>query len=266
MARPVRPVGQPTRGKTAVNRLRRIDAWVALAMPGVLRGDAPLAVDVGYGARPWTTLEMAERWRRVEPSLRVLGVEIDPQRVEAALPFADPPATVFVRGGFDLAPVLGSQRARLIRAMNVLRQYEEAEVAAALARMAASLEPDGVLLEGTSDETGGMAVFDVWRPAASGALRHERLVFATSFRAGHEPADFRARLPKRLIHRALDTEPARFFDDWQRAWATARGRGLTGSREAWVAAAMLLRERGWPVDARKRLLERGYLALGTPLG
>ena len=38
---------------------------------------------------PRTTLESARRFRRVNPELPILGVEIDKERVEAALPYAD---------------------------------------------------------------------------------------------------------------------------------------------------------------------------------
>lgn len=265
-----RPSGQPTRGKTALNRLRQVDVYVALAMPGVLRGDPPLVVDLGFGAEAWTTLEMAERWRRIEPSLHVLGVEIDPERVANALPFAEPPATDFALGGFNLADVLGLRQARVVRCYNVLRQYDETEVADALQQIARAVEPGGVLIEGTSNPTGAMVAFDVWRRAEDDAeeiLSHEALVFGTNFREMHGPVDFQTILPKRLIHRMMDAEPRRFFDDWRKATAMTRSLGQTGKRENWVDSSELLRERfGWPIDRRKRLAERGYLVLANDLG
>jgi len=82
-----RPVGQLTRGKTARNRLRRVDNFVMQYDPFLLRrGDDALFVDVGFGAEPITTLESAVRFRRLNPSLRVLGVEIDRERVTALAP------------------------------------------------------------------------------------------------------------------------------------------------------------------------------------
>ena len=271
-----RPEGQPTRGKTAVNRLRRVDVFVALAMVSVLRGDSPLAVDLGFGERPWTTLELAERWRRVNPGLRVLGIEIDPVRVEAALPFADPPRVGFARGGFDVASVTGPGMVRVVRCLNVLRQYEEAGVDAALARIAEAIEVGGALIEGTSNPTGRIVVFDVYRKrlpqpagdtapgivgAPRGALAHEALVFATNFRAPTDTDEFRTIAPKRLIHRMLDETPSRFFEDWERASVAARALGEPGTARHWAEAARLLGGKGWPVDRRKRLLERGFLVL-----
>ena len=145
-ANPRRPQGQPTRGKTARNRLRRVDTFVALYDPTVLRReDGPFAgayfVDLGYGAEPVTTLESAERFRRLNPHLPVLGVEIDPSRVAAAQPYAGE-RTHFRLGGFNLP--LGrsadgtAESVRLIRAFNVLRQYEESEVAGAWSMLARS--------------------------------------------------------------------------------------------------------------------------------
>ncbi|MCB0056710.1 MAG: hypothetical protein KDE45_06795, partial [Caldilineaceae bacterium] len=52
---PRKPQGQPTRGKTARNRLRRVDTFLLRYDPALLR-DAESApawvVDLGYGAEP----------------------------------------------------------------------------------------------------------------------------------------------------------------------------------------------------------------------
>ena len=45
----------------------------------------------------------------------------------------------------------------LVRAFNVLRQYDESEVADAWQTMTAALAPGGVLVEGTCDELGRLA-------------------------------------------------------------------------------------------------------------
>jgi hypothetical protein len=99
-------MGHPTRGKTAANRLRRVDNFILLHEPSLLtRTDGlfvdSLFVDIGYGLDARTTLENAARFRRLNPNLKILGVEIDKERVEAALPFADN-NTFFRLGGFNL--------------------------------------------------------------------------------------------------------------------------------------------------------------------
>src|SRR3954463_4850542 len=115
-------VGHSTRGKTGRNRLRRTDTWVA--RDGILRFvSAPLYVDVGYGAEPSTTLETYRRLTVVAPDLRGVGVDIARSRVEHAQYSAQSGRIDFALGGFDL-PLPPDQRATVVRAMNVLRQYD----------------------------------------------------------------------------------------------------------------------------------------------
>ena len=87
---------------------------------------------------------LAQRLQARYPSARVLGLEIDPERVAAAKAHSSPPQLDFARGGFELAgtsPVL-------VRAFNVLRQYDEAAVAPAWATMCAGGgQAGGVLIE-----------------------------------------------------------------------------------------------------------------------
>lgn len=262
MLRRKRPLGQPTRGKTALNRLRQIDVYVALALESLLVGGVPLIVDVGYGVYPWTTLEMWERLLRLNARLRVLGVEIDPERVATAQPYAAPPYIDFQLGGFDLLRVLNGQRARLIRCYNVLRQYDERAVAPALAEMALALEENGVLIEGTSNPSGRLVAFDVYRMQKD-QLSHEALVFGTNFRAPVEAVDFQAILPKRLIHHMRDPVPAAFFEAWQREFVLLRAPDAD-PRRVWIAAANNLRQHH-PVDSRPGLIRRGYVCARTAL-
>lgn len=267
-----RPPEAPTRGKTAVNRLRQVDAGIALAWPAVLSGGAPLVVDVGFGARPWTSLELWTRWRALNSALRVVALDIDADRVavaQASRVGGTPPAVDFRRGGFDLAAVLGGERARVVRCLNVLRQYDEPAVAPALEAMVEGLEPGGLLVEGTTTPSGHLVAFDVYRRAGA-ELAHEALVFGTNLRGPVAPEAFQTILPKRLIHRMLDPEPARFFAAWREAVRLARpeapGDTLRARRARWTRAAALLRARlGWPVDPRVRLVRRGYLVLRAPL-
>ena len=74
----------------------------------------PLVIDLGYGALPVTTLELAARLRVVRADIRVVGLEIHPDRV---VPSRD--GVEFGLGGFELA----GRRPVLVRAFNVLRQY-----------------------------------------------------------------------------------------------------------------------------------------------
>jgi hypothetical protein len=273
---PRKPEGQPTRGKTARNRLRRVDAFVARYDPALVRrSDGPFArawaVDLGYGAKPFTTLEMAARLRKLNPALPVLGVEIEPERVAAALPFADD-LTSFRLGGFNLplhggsgdAPAGRDERARLIRAFNVLRQYGEAEVAPAWSRLGRYLLPGGLLVEGTSNPPGRLWVANVLRKPEQGdvdaPLQHEALVFSTSFHTEFDPGAFQPALPKNLIHRIIPGEAIhRFFADWKRAAEVTSPMRAWGQRQWFGAAARELARLGWAVNLRAGWLRRGYL-------
>src|SRR3954469_13050833 len=112
--------GRVTRGTTGINRLRRVDRYL-LTLPA-LRTPAPLVVDLGFGARPWTTLELADRVHRVRPDADVLGLESDPARAEQARA-SERDGVTFALGGFEV-PTPGGRGVDVIRAMNVLRQYD----------------------------------------------------------------------------------------------------------------------------------------------
>lgn len=259
-----RPQGQPTRGKTALNRLRQIDVYMALAHSDALTSGSPLIVDVGYGAYPWTALEMFERWLPLNPRLRLLGLEIDAERVAVAQPSAQPGRIAFELGGFNVAHNLGTDKAAVIRAYNVLRQYDEADVPAALDTMAQALAPNGLLIEGTSNPSGRFVAFDVYRKIG-GHLEHKELVLGWNFHQTFHVTDFQAILPKRLIHHAYDPIPAAFFADWTRAMQMAQQAGYRSPRGKWQAAVTRLAERGWPIDQRSRIVKRGYLSIHTTL-
>jgi hypothetical protein len=237
-----RVVGVVTRGTTNPNRLRRMDRWIASSLARHLRGAAdPVAVDLGYGAAPWTAVELLVRLRRVRPDAEVVGVEIDPARVAAALPYAREGLT-FLHGGFEV-PLPGGRRPLLIRAANVLRQYEEPEVAAVWSRLRARLAPDGLLVEGTCDEIGRR---HVW--VALGPEGPRTVTFATRLGSLERPSDLAERLPKALIHRNVPGEPVHaFLTAFDRAWASAAPLSALGARQRWIRAVRDLREGGWPV-------------------
>jgi hypothetical protein len=241
-----RPVGTVTRGTTNPNRLRRVDNWITTHLGGLLRGaDDPLVVDLGYGARPVTTVELRSRLAAVRPDVRVVGLEIDPARVAGAAPWADPPWLEFRHGGFELAGL----RPVLVRAMNVLRQYDESEVDGAWARLTTALAPGGALVEGTCDETGRLSS---WTVVDSRGPRS--LTLSANLSTLDTPATLAERLPKALIHRNVAGEAvhhllAALDDEWRAAAAYAP----FGPRQRWRRSVTALRAAGWPVlDAPSR--------------
>ena len=258
-----KPEGQPTRGKTASNRLRRVDNFILLYEPSLLsRTDSLFAdsmfVDLGYGFDARTTLESASRFRRVNPGLKVLGVEIDRERVEAALPFADE-KTFFRLGGFNL-PLQDDERVRLIRAFNVLRQYEEKDFLPAYERLAQYVLPGGLMIEGTSNPFGSIWAANLARRADDGSWKMEALVFSTNFRLGFDVVEFQTILPKNLIHRVVAGEPIfNFFQAWNKAAQETTAMKAYGAREWFTAAAESLAQKGFGVNPQRRFMARGYL-------
>lgn len=273
-----KPEGQATRGKTASNRLRRVDNCILLYEPSLLtRTDGLFAppftsnkqnekggvadsmfVDLGYGSEARTTLESASRFRRVNPDLKILGVEIDKERVQNALPFADD-KTFFRVGGFNL-PLKEGEHVRLIRAFNVLRQYEEKDFAPAYERLAQYVLPGGLMIEGTSTPYGQIWTANLARKMESGEWNMEALVFSTNFRMGFDVEEFQTVLPKNLIHHVIQGEPIYdFFEAWKASAAETSAMKIFGARQWFVHAAEALAHRGYKINLQKKFLSRGYL-------
>lgn len=274
-----KPEGLPTRGKTASNRLRRVDNFILLYEPSLLsRTDGWFAnsifVDLGYGFDARTTLEAASRFRRVNPDLKILGVEIEKERVKAALPFADD-KTFFRLGGFNL-PLQEGERVRLIRAFNVLRQYEEKDVAPAYERLAQYILPGGLMIEGTSNPFGSVWCANVARRVEDAGKqgsreletrdweledwRFEALVFSTNFRLGFDVDEFQTILPKNLIHRVVRGEPIyNFFEAWKRSARETSVMKTYGTRQWFIATAESLAGKGYKVNLQRKFLSKGFL-------
>jgi hypothetical protein len=236
-----RALGVPTRGTTNPNRLRRMDNWIAARLAAVLREAAdPLVVDLGYGATPVTAVELAARLARVRPDVRVLGLEIDPDRVAAAQPAADPPRLTFARGGFELA----GHRPAIVRAANVLRQYDEPAARAAWSTLVDGLAEGGALVEGTCDELGRRGCW-----VLLDATGPRSLTLAARVDELPRPGELAERLPKALIHRNVPGEAVHeFLRAFDAAWDAAAPISAFGPRQRWSAAARGLAETGWPVD------------------
>lgn len=241
----------PTRGTTGANRLRRADRWLSHS-PRVLAAldsvAAPVVVDLGYGRLPVTTLELAARLRAVRPDIRVVGLEIDPERVAAANACSagsgDGDGAEFRLGGFELAGL----RPVVVRAFNVLRQYPEDAVGHAWRTIQDNLAPDGVLLDGTCDELGRRGcwvLLDRDGPVS--------LTLACDARAIERPSDLAERLPKVLIHQNVSGQPVHtLLDAADRSWAAVAGQSVFGPRARWRAMLADLRAAGVPVQSQRR--------------
>lgn len=256
VARQQRPVGTITRGTTNPNRLRRCDRWLCAVHASLLRAAAePLVVDLGYGAKPVTAVELLSRLQRVRPDIEVVGVEIDPVRVAAAAALTAPGLT-FALGGFEV-PTPGARRPIVVRAFNVLRQYDESEVAAAWTTVRRRLASGGLLIDGTCDEVGRRAAW-VEVDAEDGPVS---LTLSQRLAGLERPSDVADRLPKALIHRNVPGEPVyAWLEALDDAWAREAALASYGPRQRFTAAVARLRAAGWPVlggPSRWRLGEVG---------
>ncbi len=218
-----------------------MDHWIAYACGDALRAAAePLVVDLGYGASPVTAIELRRRLAAaVRPDVVVAGLEIDPVRVAAAAPAADPPGLTFGRGGFELAGL----RPVLVRAFNVLRQYAEPEVGPAWRTMTGALQPGGVLVEGTCDELGRLAG---WLLVDAAGPRS--LTLAARLSTLDNPGVLAERLPKALIHHNVPgTGVHALIRALEDGWRDAAPYATFGPRQRWLRTVESVRSAGWPV-------------------
>ncbi|WP_245666676.1 class I SAM-dependent methyltransferase [Actinomadura latina] len=160
----------------------------------------------------------------------------------------------FRRGGFEL-PV--PRRPVLVRAFNVLRQYDEPAAWSAWDDLRARLAPTGVLVEGTCDEIGRRAV---WVTLTKDGP--QTITFAAHLRSLDRPSALAERLPKTLIHRNVPGEPVHaLLTAFDRCWATAAPHSAFGPRARWVEAVSLL-ARTHPVLTRPPYGGRNRWRLG----
>jgi len=253
-------VGQITRGTTNTNRLRRVDRWIA-RHPALRRTPDPLVVDLGYGASGVTAFELEARLRRARADVEVVGLEIDPARVTRAraqldevragrTPFAIDARVSFARGGFEV-PLSGAagRRPAVIRAFNVLRQYDAADVPGAWALMAARLQPGGILVEGTCDELGRVST---WIEVGADAAPRS-LTVSLRLAGLDSPAIAAERLPKALIHRNVPGERVHaFLAALETEWVRAVASSAFGPEHRWRTALQAMADAGWPVQGRSR--------------
>jgi SAM-dependent methyltransferase len=248
------PIGSITRGTTGTNRLRRIDRWIS-TLPVLRRASDPLVVDLGYGASATTSLELHQRLSRVRADVEVIGIEIDPARVAHANLSARPGVS-FRLGGFEV-PLPDGRRAAVIRALNVLRQYDESLVLENWHRCVDRLQPGGVLVEGTCNEVGRVASWvDV---TAAGP---QSLTVSLRLAGLDKPSIVAERLPKVLIHRNVEGERVHeYLRALDRHWQYNAPLSTYAPSQRWIATAAALRDEGWPVLGTKARWRLGELTV-----
>ncbi len=253
-----KPVGAITRGTTNPNRLRRVDRYIT-SLNLVQNVKHPLAVDLGYGKTPVTAVELLSRLRKIAPSIRMLGVEIDPARVYEAKTL-EHSLLRFTHGGFEIPiPTEFSDRkdVDVIRALNVLRQYSESEVEAAWKLMQSRLSETGLIIEGTSDEIGRVASWVTLN-------KFEPLSFTISLRLQglERPSKVAERLPKSLIHKNVaGNNIHRYLSELDRQWDKAAGLGVFGPSQRFAQMAKAVLQAGWPIENKPKRWRLGEISV-----
>lgn len=251
-----KPIGTITRGTTNPNRLRRIDRFIA-ALPLIRQTATPIVVDLGFGASPITAVELLSRLQKINQNTHVVGIEIDRERVERGLAVATNHLH-FTHGGFETPlPVSISQNADVIRAFNVLRQYDEAQVAEAWSQMQSRLTDRGVLVEGTCDEIGRLSS---WVTLDKNGPQ----TFTISLRLlGLDlPSKVAERLPKVLIHHNVAGEKIHeFLQALDLAWLSNAGLGAFSPAQRWVSTCKQMLAAGWPLVGDQKRWRLGELTI-----
>ena len=183
-----------TRGKTSEGRLRLVDAYLLERHRSALES-GPF-VDLGCGVGGLTTIESKSAIEQAGLVVEIWAVDAD----EARLPAVD---------GIQTSTALEVVDIGVLRAMNVLRQYNVDDSLAALSEWSTHLSTQGVLVEGTSDKHGELAAFFCLG-------RSPELVLMTTFSRDFGPWIFRDYLPQ-LWRRSVKPGTALF--GFFRAWA-----------------------------------------------
>lgn len=226
-------------------------------MPLLRQLSEPIVVDLGFGASPITAVELLSRLRKVNPKTHVVGVEIERERVERGLAVAHENLH-FAHGGFETPiPTDVGTHADLIRAFNVLRQYDESEVAEAWKLMQSRLSTDGFLIEGTCDEIGRISCWvtlDKNQPLS--------LTISLRLLGLDAPSKVAERLPKVLIHHNLPGEPIHeFLKALDLAWATNAGLAAFSPAQRWVSTCKQMIDQGWPIIGDKKRWRLGEVSV-----
>ena len=193
---------------------------------------------------------------KVNRSVHVVGVEIEKDRVARGLEIAEP-GLDFMLGGFETPLPQGIEKADVIRAFNVLRQYDESDVPAAWNLMVSRLNDDGVLVEGTCNEIGRVSSWVTLTKAGP-------QLFTISLHLGslEKPSIVAERLPKALIHHNVEGKRIHdYLTELDQAWATHAPLGTFGALQRWLAVCETMTAGGWPIVVNRKRWRLGELTV-----
>lgn len=277
-----------TKGNTYPKRLRMIDQFICGMLPSLLGHsalrpmmDQACAVDLGIGVVPITTTELYTALGG--SASKLIGVDQDEGRIAGARKGYMKSGLTYRLGGFRL-PMREGERVKLIRAMNLMRQYPQEEAREAVAQLVEQLEPGGVAVVGNCDLWGTFAVAGLHGKDLDGNHVHHGTLFSYDHTAtkprcrtsSFEPQRFREVMPEHLWHSSgtRGGEIDHFLHTWQQEVASLSGPSKPGAASSpslrgsqFVASARatskrqirgIMKNGGW--------LERGLMFWRHPIG
>ncbi|MFM8927204.1 MAG: class I SAM-dependent methyltransferase [Rhodoluna sp.] len=202
------------------------------------------------------TLILLSRLEKVNPKTSVVGIEIDRERVANAVQFQTEKLR-FLHGGFEIPLTATGMKVDVIRAMNVLRQYEEREVLPAWKVLQSRLSDRGIIVEGTCDEIGRLAT---WITLDSSGPK--TLTLSYRLAGLQEPSKIAERLPKALIHHnANGKQIHKLLFELDRAWAAHSAIAVFSPIQRFRKTCESLIQDGWPITKDPKRWRLGELTV-----
>ncbi|HEC69242.1 MAG TPA: methyltransferase domain-containing protein, partial [Candidatus Omnitrophica bacterium] len=262
---PIRLTNKITPSFTFPHRLDKVYRYIerfSFAFFGLdLSKGKKLIVDVGMGGRGApTTFDMYRILSKLNPDLKITGIDYNPDNVKLAQEKAQKEGIKnisFIKSGFNFH--LGKNgKADVITCFNVLMDYERDERLAAIKELGRRLKNKGVLLEGRSDDIGKYISFIIYQ-LENEVLIRKQIIFCVNLKSLTNPQLFRRILPAEFIGDELNWGISSFIEEWE--YSNYRFMYLNNPKQILKSVAEELRKKNYNVIPDSKLLKRGYVVL-----
>ncbi|RKY40016.1 MAG: hypothetical protein DRP76_02905, partial [Candidatus Omnitrophota bacterium] len=232
----------------------------ALAFFGLdLSKGKKLIVDVGMGGRGApTTFDMYRILSKLNPELKIIGIDYNPENVKLAQEEAQKRKIrniSFIKAGFNFNV---QKNPDIITCFNVLMDYKRDERLAAIKKLRRRLKNKGVLLEGRSDDIGKYISFIIYQ-LENEVLIRKQIIFCVNLKSLTNPQLFRRVLPAEFIGDELDWGISSFIEEWE--YSNYRFMYLNNPKQILKSVAEELRKKNYNVIPDSKLLKREYVVL-----
>ncbi|OQX86681.1 MAG: hypothetical protein B6D55_05505, partial [Candidatus Omnitrophica bacterium 4484_70.2] len=262
---PIRLTNKITPSFTFPHRLDKVYRYLerfALAFFGLdISKGKKIIIDVGIGGRGApTTFDMYRILSKLNPDLKIIGIDYNPDNVKLAQEKAQKEGIKnisFIKVGFNFR--LGkNKKADIITCFNVLMDYKRDERLTAIKELGRRLKNKGVLLEGRSDDIGKYISFIIYQ-LENKVLIRKQIIFCVNLKSLTNPQLFRRVLPAEFIGDELNWGINSFIEEWE--YSTYRFMYLNNPEQILKSVAEELRRKNYNVIPDSKLLKRGYVVL-----